>query len=182
MKRKSASKKRNQVLKEEIIGLNKTIANMTENHREELRTIRKMIECSYYRWLRAVTSSDAFKMIQREHPMLQWGQPLRLSAIKGYALPPEGYPNGRLGWHADSLYFATRIGQDRHTYRFYKECKEMGLLVGCDDADYEYDEPTPWEVSHLDANEQHVHRWHFGDEERRQKILALLERAHGSKS
>ncbi len=58
----------------------------------------------------------------------------------------------------------------------------MGLLVGRDDADYMFNEPTPWEVSYMNANEKHVHRWQFGDEERRKKILALLEKAHGDKS
>ena len=185
MKKKSASKKRNQQLKEEIEGLNKTIANMKDSHHEEMKTIREMIGKSYSRWLYHVTTSDVYKQTQREHPLLQWGQPERLHAIKGYRLPPKGYPNGRLGWIADSLYFASRNGIGRESYYFYKDFAKMGLLVGVDE--YDYDDqwvnrmPTAWEVSFItEANEKNVRKWQTVDEEERKKIIAKLERRHGN--
>ena len=185
MKKKSASKKRNQELKEEIEGLNKTIARMEDSHDEEMRTIREVIGKSYSRWLRHATSSDAFKQTQREHPLLQWGQPERLHAIKGYRLPPKGYPNGRLGWIADSLYFANRTGIGLESYRFYKKFVNMGLLVGSDESnhdDYWWDMmPTDWDVSFItEANEELIRRWQSADEEERKNIIAKLERNFGN--
>ena len=132
-------------------------------------------------------TSDTFKQTQREHPLLQWGQPERLHAIKGYRLPPKGYPNGRLGWIADSFYFANRTGIGLESYRFYKKCVKMGLLVGSDEANYDdywFDAmPTDWEVSFItETNEKHISRWQSADEEGRNKIIALLEKAHANKS
>ena len=182
MKKKSASKKRNQEMREEIEGLHKEIARMKKAEYKNIRSIREMIERSYCRWLYHVEKSETYKQTQREHPLLQWGQTLKMNVITGVPFPPRNYPGSREGWYADSLYFATRNGKDFCHYRFYKECKQMGLLIGSRDADWMMNEPTPNEVARMDANEKHVERYQFGDEERRKKIIRLLERKHSKKS
>ena len=182
MKKKSASKKRNQEMREEIEGLHKEIARMKKAEYKNIRSIREMIERSYCRWLYHVEKSETYKQTQREHPLLQWGQTLKMNVITGVPFPPRNYPGSREGWYADSLYFATRNGKDFCHYRFYKECKQAGLLIGSRDADWMMNETTPNEVARMDANEKHVERYQFGDEERRKKIIRLLERKHSKKS
>lgn len=184
MKKKSASKKRNQEMRDEIDGLHKEIARMKDAEYKKIRSIRETIERSYHRWLHHVERSDTYKQTQKEHPLLRWGQPLKLNTITGLPFPPKNYPGGRDGWYADSLYFATRNGKDFCHYRFYKECKDMGMLIGFDPmyADWMMNEPTPMEVARMNANEKHVERYQFGDEERRKKIIDMLERKHSKKS
>lgn len=58
----------------------------------------------------------------------------------------------------------------------------MGLLIGSRDADWKMNEPTTLEVGRMNANEKHVHRYQFGDEEKRKKIIDLLERKHSKTS
>lgn len=181
MKKKSASKKRNQEMKEEIDGLHKEIARMKKAEYKKIRSIRETIERSYCRWLHHVEKSETYKQTQREHPLLRWGQPLNLNVITGLPFPPRNYPGGREGWYADSLYFATRNGKDFCQYRFYKECKEMGLLIGSRDADWMMNEPTLNEVARMNANEKQVERYQFGDEERRKNIIRLLKSNHSKR-
>lgn len=169
-------------MREEIEGLHKEIARMKDAEYKKMESIREMIERSYCRWLHHVQKSETYKQTQREHPLLRWGQPLNLNVITGLPFPPRNYPGGREGWYADSLYFATRNGKDFCHYRFYKECMKMGMLKGRLDADWKMNEPTPLEVGLMNANEKHVQRYQFGDEERRKKIIDLLERKHSKKS
>ena len=180
MKKKSASKKRNQQLKDEIEGLHKQIARMKDAEYNKILSIRKMIEASYHRWLVTVERSDSYKQIQKEHPLLRWGQPLKLNMITGLPTLPKNYPRGIEGWYADTLFFATRTGTNFSHYRFYKECKKAGLLIGDPLGDFVHSEPTPSEVARMDANEEHVYKYQFGDEEKRKKIIAILERKYGN--
>ncbi len=178
MKKKSASKKRNQEMREEIEGLNKTIARMKDSHYDELHAIRKMIEASYHQWLMEIEASDSYKQLLKEHPLLRWEQPLRLCRHHGFVKCPNNYLRGEKGWRADALYFATRTGSDFGHYRFYKECLEAGLLVGDKNADpdWRFHEPTPSQVALMRPNQKLVEKYWFGDEERRKAILAKIKR------
>lgn len=169
-------------MREEIDGLHKQIARMKDAEYNKILSIRKMIEASYHRWMVTVERSDSYKKIQLEHPLLKWGQPQKANVITGLPTLPKNYPRGIEGWYADTLFFATRTGTDRHSYRFYKECKKAGLLIGDRFGDFVHSEPTPSEVARMDANEEHVYKYQFGDEERRKKIIAILERKHSKKS
>ena len=163
-------------MREEIDELKKTMVRMEGRHYDAIYNIRKMIEMSYGRWLKEVTQSDSYDQLLREHPVLRWEQPLRLNRHHGFVMCPLNYLRGEKGWRADALYFACRTGQNRHHYRFYKECLEAGLLIGDKEADAKFDEPTPSEVALMKPNKRLVERYWFGEEERRKDVLAIIKR------
>ena len=170
-------------MREEIEGLHKEIARIEKQHEKQWSRYRISVEAAYSRWFKSIQDSDLMLQTQKEHPMLQWGQPNRDSAKRGYYLSPKGYPGGRRGHMADTLYFATRADyQNRNWYRYFRECKEEGLLKGTNYADDEFDEPSPFMVSFLEPNTEHIERWQFGNEERRKKIIDVLEKKHAGNS